>query len=343
MRCRSKFGWMELMIGILLIVLGIFTFLRPGSVLTGAVLVYGVFALITGIADIVFYVKMERHTGFGPVVALVSGILSNLNGLFDSINSKVGEVAAMVGQTPQSWNSSIFSMVRSLSDNVMIPIAGVILTLVACMELIQMLIDRNNMHDTDVALIFRWVMKTSIATILVTNTWNIVMGIFDVAQSVVSKASGVVLADTSIDLSAVLGDLEARLMEMEVGTLFGLWFQSTLMGLIAWALAIAIFVVVYGRMIEIYCAVSVAPIPLATMAHREWGQMGQNYLRSLLALGFQAFLIILCVAIYAVLVKTISVDADLINALWTCIGYTVLLCFTLFKTSSVSKSIFNAH
>lgn len=169
------------------------------------------------------------------------------------------------------------------------------------------------------------------------------MGIFDVAQSVVSKASGVVLADTSIDLSAVLGDLEARLMEMEVGTLFGLWFQSTLMGLIAWALAIAIFVVVYGRMIEIYCAVSVAPIPLATMANREWGQMGQNYLRSLLALGFQAFLIILCVAIYAVLVKTISVDTDIINALWTCIGYTVLLCFTLFKTSSVSKSIFNAH
>ena len=167
---------------------------------------------------------------------LVSGILSNLNGLFDSINSKVGEVAAMVGQTPQSWNSSIFSMVRSLSDNVMIPIAGVILTLVSCMELIQMLIDRNNMHDTDVALIFRWVMKTSIATMLVTNTWNIVMGIFDVAQSVVSKASGVVLADTAIDLSAVLGDLEARLMEMEVGTLFGLWFQSTLMGLIAWAL-----------------------------------------------------------------------------------------------------------
>ena len=274
---------------------------------------------------------------------LVSGILSNLNGLFDSINSKVGEVAAIVGQTPQSWNSSIFSMVRSLSDNVMIPIAGVILTLVACMELIQMLIDRNNMHDTDVALIFRWVMKTSIATLLVTNTWNIVMGIFDVAQSVVSKASGVVLADTAIDLSAVLGDLEARLMEMEVGTLFGLWFQSTLMGLIAWALAIAIFVVVYGRMIEIYCAVSVAPIPLATMANRDWGQMGQNYLRSLLALGFQAFLIILCVAIYAVLVKTISVDTDMINALWTCIGYTVLLCFTLFKTSSVSKSLFNAH
>ena len=169
--------------------------------------------------------------------SLLTGIInSNLSTMLTDVNEKTGEIAAQVGQTPQGWNSSIFSMVRSLSDNVMIPIAGVILTLVSCMELIQMLIDRNNMHDTDVALIFRWVMKTSIATMLVTNTWNIVMGIFDVAQSVVSKASGVVLADTAIDLSAVLGDLEARLMEMEVGTLFGLWFQSTLMGLIAWAL-----------------------------------------------------------------------------------------------------------
>ena len=274
---------------------------------------------------------------------LVSGILSNLNGLFDSINSKVGEVATIVGQTPQSWNSSIFSMVRSLSDNVMIPIAGVILTLVACMELIQMLIDRNNMHDTDAALIFRWVMKTSIATLFVTNTWNIVMGIFDVAQSVVSKASGVVLADTAIDLSAVLGDLEARLMEMEVGTLFGLWFQSSLIGIIAWALSICIFIITYGRMIEIYMITSVAPIPMATMVNREWGQMGQNYLRSLFALSFQAFLIMVCVGIYAVLVQNISVESDVGAALWTCIGYTVLLCFTLCKSSSVAKSVFNAH
>ena len=132
-------------------------------------------------------------------------------------------------------------------------------------------------------------------------------------------------------------------MDMEIGSLFGLWFQSMLVGMISWGLTISIFVIVYGRMIEIYLVTSIAPIPMATMANREWGQMGQNYLRSLFALGFQAFLIIICVAVYAVLVQTIAIDEDVIKAIWTCIGYTVLLCFTLFKTSSLSKSIFNAH
>ena len=274
---------------------------------------------------------------------LVSGILGNLNGLFDSINSKVGEVATIVGQTPQSWNSSIFSMVRSLSDNVMIPIAGVILTLVACMELIQMLIDRNNMHDTDVALIFRWVMKTSIATMLVTNTWNIVMGVFDITQSVVNDSAGVIISDTSIDIATVITDIEAKLDAMSVGGLLGLWFQSLFVGLTMKALSICIMLVVYGRMIEIYLVTSIAPIPVATMVNREWGGMGQNYLKSLLALGFQAFLILVCVGIYAVLIQTIAATDDISGAIWSCMGYTVLLCFTLFKTGSLAKSVFSAH
>ena len=274
---------------------------------------------------------------------LVNGILSNLNGLFDSINSKVGEVATIVGQTPQSWNSSIFSMVRSLSDNVMIPIAGVILTLVACMELIQMLIDRNNMHDTDVALIFRWVMKTSIATMLVTNTWNIVMGVFDITQSVVNDSAGVIISDTSIDIATVITDIEAKLDAMSVGGLLGLWFQSLFVGLTMKALSICIMLVVYGRMIEIYLVTSIAPIPVATMVNREWGGMGQNYLKSLLALGFQAFLILVCVGIYAVLIQTIAATDDISGAIWSCMGYTVLLCFTLFKTGSLAKSVFSAH
>lgn len=274
---------------------------------------------------------------------MVNGIMANLTGLFDSINGKVSEIATTVGTTPQAWNGSVFSMVKNLSETVIVPIAGIILTFVMCMELIQMLIDRNNMHDFETFLFFKWIFKTFVAVMIVTNTWNIVMGIFELAQSVVSRSAGVIVADTSIDLNSVIVDMEARLMEMDVGALFGLWFQSMLIGMISWALTICIFVIVYGRMIEVYLITSVAPIPMATMSNREWGQMGQNYLRSLFALGFQAFLIIICVAIYAVLVRSIAVDTDVINAIWTCVGYTVLLCFTLFKTSSVSKSIFNAH
>ena len=274
---------------------------------------------------------------------LVSSIMGNLTGLFDGINDKVSEIAANVGSTPQAWNGGVFSMVQNLSETVMVPIAGVILTFVMTIELIQMIIDRNNLHDFETFMFYKWIFKTYAAVLIVTNTWNIVMAVFDVAQSVVSSAAGVIIADTSIDLNAIIVDLEARLMEMEIGPLFSLWFQSMLMGMLSWVLTICIFVIVYGRMIEIYLVTSVAPIPMATMSNREWGQMGQNYLRSLFALGFQAFLIIICVAIYAVLIRSISVDADVIAALWTCIGYTVLLCFSLFKTSSVSKSIFNAH
>ena len=274
---------------------------------------------------------------------LVSSIMGNLTGLFDGINDKVSEIAANVGSTPQAWNGGVFSMVQNLSETVMVPIAGVILTFVMTIELIQMIIDRNNLHDFETFMFYKWIFKTFAAVLIVTNTWNIVMAVFDVAQSVVSSAAGVIIADTSIDLNAIIVDFEARLMEMEIGPLFSLWFQSMLMGMLSWVLTICIFVIVYGRMIEIYLVTSVAPIPMATMSNREWGQMGQNYLRSLFALGFQAFLIIICVAIYAVLIRSISVDADVIAALWTCIGYTVLLCFSLFKTSSVPKSIFNAH
>lgn len=274
---------------------------------------------------------------------LIGSIMSNLTGLFDNVNRQVAGIADNVGATPQAWNGGVFGMIRNLSDNVILPIAGVILALVATLELIQMIVDRNNMHDMDTFMLAKWVFKTACAVVIVTNTWNIVMAVFDVAQSVVSRASGLVIADTDIRIDSVIVGLEAKLAEMELGALFGLWVQSMFVGFTMWALAICIFIITYGRMIEIYLVTSVAPIPMATMANREWGQMGQNYLRSLFALGFQAFLIIICVAIYAVLVRGIAVESDVSTAIWTCMGYTVLLCFTLFKTGSVARSILGAH
>ena len=274
---------------------------------------------------------------------LIGSIMSNLTGLFDNVNRQVAGISDNVGATPQAWNGGVFGMIRNLSDNVILPIAGVILALVATLELIQMIVDRNNMHDMDTFMLAKWVFKTACAVVIVTNTWNIVMAVFDVAQSVVSRASGLVIADTDIRIDSVIVGLEAKLAEMELGALFGLWVQSMFVGFTMWALAICIFIITYGRMIEIYLVTSVAPIPMATMANREWGQMGQNYLRSLFALGFQAFLIIICVAIYAILVRGIAVESDVSTAIWTCMGYTVLLCFTLFKTSSLARSIFHAH
>ena len=274
---------------------------------------------------------------------LVSGIVSNLSGMFDSTNAQIGEIAGQVGLTPQAWNSGIFNMIQNLSNNVILPLAGAILAIVMTLELIQLITDRNNLNDVDTWMFFKWVFKSAAAVLIVSNTWTIVMGIFDAAQSVVNGAAGVMIGNTSIDISSVVTDLESRLMEMDVGPLLGLWFQSLFVGICTWAITICIFIVIYGRMIEVYLVTSVAPIPMATMANREWGQMGQNYLRTLFALGFQAFLIMVCVAIYSVLVQNISVSGDISKAIWTCMGYTVLLCFCLFKTSSLARSVFNAH
>ena len=274
---------------------------------------------------------------------LVSGIVSNLSGMFDSTNEQIGQIAGQVGLTPQAWNSGIFNMIQNLSNNVILPLAGAILAVVMTLELIQLITDRNNLNDVDTWMFFKWVFKSAAAVLIVSNTWTIVMGIFDAAQSVVNGAAGVMIGNTSIDISSVVTDLESRLMEMDVGPLLGLWFQSLFVGICTWAITICIFIVIYGRMIEVYLVTSVAPIPMATMANREWGQIGQNYLRTLFALGFQAFLIMVCVAIYSVLVQNISVSTDISTAIWTCMGYTVLLCFCLFKTSSLARSVFNAH
>jgi len=274
---------------------------------------------------------------------LISGILGNLTGMFNSVNEKVGDISTQVGMTPQAWNGGIFSMVQTLSETVILPIAGVILAFVMTLELIQLIADKNNLHDVDTWMFFRWVFKTACAILIVTNTWNIVMGVFDVAQSVVASASGVIGGSTSIDLETIVPDMQAQLEAMDLGPLLGLWVQSLFVGLTMWALTICIFLITFGRMIEIYLVTSVAPIPMAAMLGKEFGGMGQNYLKSLFALGFQGFLIMICVAIYAVLVQGISTSSDIIYAIWTCMGYTVLLCFTLFKTGSLTKSVFSAH
>lgn len=273
---------------------------------------------------------------------LVDGIMGNLGGLFDNVNNQVGEIATQVGTSPAAWNAGVFSLIRQLSETVVLPIAGLILTFVMCYELIQMIIDRNNLHDIDTWMFFRWVFKTFVAVMILSNTFNIVMAVFDVAQSVINSAGGIISGSTAVT-PGMMDALRADLMAMDIGPLLGLWLQTLIIGYTMTALNIVIFVIVYGRMVEIYLLTSLAPIPFATVVNRELGSMGHNYFKSLLAVGFQGLLILVCVAIYAVLVQSIAVSGDPIGAIWSTIGYTVLLCFTLFKTGSLAKSIFGAH
>lgn len=272
---------------------------------------------------------------------LIEGIMGNLTGLFDTVNTRVGEIAVQVGTPPAAWNAGVFSLIRQISETVILPIAGLILTFVATYELIQMLIDRNNLHDIDTWIFFKWIFKTAAAILILSNTFNIVNAVFDVSQSVIARSSGIIQGSTDIT-PGMLDTLEATLETMGLGELLGLFMQSMLIHITMWALNIIIFVLVYGRMLEIYMLTSLAPIPVATLSNREVGQMGQNYLKSLFAVGFQGLLILLCVGIYGVLVQGISTSGDPIGAIWGCVGYTVLLCFMLFKTGTISKSIFNA-
>ena len=274
---------------------------------------------------------------------LIGWIESNLTNMFTDVNDKVGIIASEVGKTPSTWNGSIYSMIRGLSESVIVPIAGIIITFVLCYELISMITEKNNMHEMDTWMFFKWFFKAAVAIYLVTNTFDIVMAVFDIGQSVVSSAGGIIHGSTNIDIDATLASMQASMDAMSIGELLGLSIETLLISLCLKIMSILITVILYGRMIEIYCTVSVAPIPIATMSNREWGSIGTNYLKGLFALAFQGFLIMICVGIYAVLINNMIIAANIHSALFSVAAYTVILCFSLFKTGSLAKSIFNAH
>lgn len=274
---------------------------------------------------------------------LIGMVDSNLTTMFTDVNVKTGEIASQVGQTPSGWNSNIFSMIKGLSDSVIVPIAGMIITFVLCYELISMLTERNNMHDMDTWMFFKYFFKMWVAVYLVSNTFTITMAVFDVGQSVVNSAAGVISSDTAIDISSMISQMDSVMQTMDIGELIVLALETLLVSFCMKIMSVLITVIMFGRMIEIYLYTSVAPIPFATMSNREWGQMGTNYFRGLFALAFQAFLMMVCVGIYAVLVSSIQISNDMHSALFGVAAYTVILCFSLMKTGSLSKQIFNAH
>ena len=274
---------------------------------------------------------------------LTGMVTSNLTTMFTDVNEKTGEIATQVGMTPQGWNSSIYNMVQSLSNSVIVPIAGIIITMVLCYELISMLTERNNLHDVDTWMFFKYFFKMWVAVFLVSNTWTITMAVFDVGQSVVNSAAGTISGSTTIDISSFTSTISTTMESMELGELFVLMLETFILSFCMKVMSVLIMVIMFGRMIEIYLYTSVAPIPFATMSNREWGQMGTNYFRGLFALAFQAFLMMACVGIYAALVASIELTDNVHSALFGVAAYTIILCFSLLKTGSLSKQIFNTH
>ena len=274
---------------------------------------------------------------------LIGIIEQNLTGLLTDVNDKVGSIASEVGKTPQMWNGGIFNLIKSLSDTVIVPIAGLVMTGILCYELLSMLMEKNNLHDIDTWMFFRWMMKAVIAIYLVTNTFNIVMAVFDVGQHIVSSSAGVINTSTNIDITSTINSMVDGLEDMSTAELATIALETVLVKISMLAISVVITVILYGRMIEIYLASSIAAIPLATMANKEWGQIGNNYLRSLAALGIQGFFIMVCVGIYAVLIGSITVSDDIHATVFSILSYTIILCFALIKTSGLSKSVMNAH
>ena len=263
--------------------------------------------------------------------------------MYTDFNEKAGEIAGQVGQTPQGWNGSIFSLVRDLSDTVIVPVAGMIITFVLCYELITLFTEKNNMHDIDTFMFFKYFFKMWVAVYLVTHTFDITMAVFDVGQHVVQAAGGVIHTQADINIDGMVAQMDAVMETMEIGELVILALETLLVSLLMKVMSVLVTIILYSRMVEIYLYTSIAPIPFATMANREWGQIGNGYFRGLLALGFQGFFIMVCVGIYAVLVANIEVSDNMHSALFGVAAYTVLLCYSLQKTGSLSKSVFAAH
>ena len=273
---------------------------------------------------------------------LVSGVMDNLNNIFDAVNGQVGEIATEVGTTPQNFSPAIFNMIRNLSENVIMPIAGIILTFIACYELIQLIISYNNLANFETWFIFKWIFKTFVAVELITHTFDFTMAIFEVAQTVVTQAGGIISGTTAVDAST-LATMQSTAEAMDIGPLLCLLLQTWIIQLFTLILSVVIYVIVNARMIEIYLMVSLAPIPFSTFGNKDQSMIGQNYVRSLFALGFQGFLIMVCVGIYAVLIQSAAFTTDIVGSLWKVLGFTILLAFTLFKTGAVAKSVLHAH
>ena len=272
---------------------------------------------------------------------IIDVIKDNLSAMLVDINDKVSTVAGEVGKTPSSWNSEVFTFIKSINTNVVLPIAAIILTAILCIELIQVVMRKNSMQDTDTFEFFKYIIKMWIAVWLVSHAFDFSMAVFDVAQSMIGKAAGVVGTSANItpgNFDAMVDALKTK----ELGTLIGIALETGLVKFSLTILSILITVILYGRMIEIYIYCSVAAIPFSTMGNKEWGSIGTNYIKSLFALGLQGLFILIFFGIYAVLVKTVNFT-DIHTSILQVLAYGLILGVMMMKSGSIAKAILNSH
>lgn len=272
---------------------------------------------------------------------LLEGIQANLNSMFIDINDQVGSIAKDVGKTPMGWNSDVFSFIKNINDNVIIPIAGLIITSVLCVELINMVMQRNNMHDTDTFEFFKYIIKMWVAVWLASHAFTFSMAVFDVAQHLVNQAAGVINTSATVSSDQIVSMVDG-LKSKELGELVMILLETSLVKVAIQVMSIIIMLVVYGRMFEIYVYCSVSAIPFATMGNKEWGQIGTNYIKGLFAIGLQGLFLMICLGIYSVLVKTIKIT-DIHASIFMVLGYAILLGLMMLKSGTLAKSILNAH
>ena len=272
---------------------------------------------------------------------MIDIIKDNLSAMLVDINDKVSTVAGEVGKTPSSWNSEVFTFIKSINTNVVLPIAAIILTAILCIELIQVVMRKNSMHDTDTFEFFKYIIKMWIAVWLVSHAFDFSMAVFDVAQSMIGKAAGVVGTSANITPGNFDAMVEA-LKTKELGTLIGIALETGLVKLSLTILSILITVILYGRMIEIYIYCSVAAIPFSTMGNKEWSNIGTNYIKTLFALGLQGLFILIFFGIYAVLVKTVNFT-DIHTSILQVLAYGLILGVMMMKSGSIAKAILNSH
>ena len=274
---------------------------------------------------------------------LIGSIQANFESMFGEMNDKIGIIARDVGQTPMGWNKDVYTFIKSINDDVIVPIAGLIITAVLCIELIQVVMQRNNMQDADTFELYKYIIKAFIAVYLASHAFEFSMAVFDVAQTLVNKAAGVVGSSTTFTSDDLLATIET-LKGFEIGKLFALVIETTIYKFVLWVVGILINVIVCGSMFEIYVYSSISSIPFATMGNKEWGQIGTNYIKGLFALGLQGLFLMICLGIYNVLIKSVVISgADFTASLTSIVGFAILLGVMMFKSGSISKSIMNAN
>lgn len=288
-----------------------------------------------------------------------SAIDSALNLFKNGLNSD-SIVGDALTTTPNAYEGGdIFLIIDNICDNIVAPIGGMILVIILLYELISVVIGGNNFREFDTSIFFKWIFKCLCGVILISHTSDIIIGVFSMGSGITKDALELAVTGDVIteEIATIAGDIQTMLTTQCEGE-WGILVTFLLFSLIMWIAVVAslviVMLVIISRMIEAFMYISIAPIPMSTFMNKEWGTIGNNWLRNLLAIAFQGVFIVVAIALFQTMFTvtlqgmlevdlTDGASIDLYFNMILCIVWAIALCFTVFRSSSVSKSVFNAH